>query len=314
MTTSVQPVTIDCEYLAPEAAAAFLMVEGDEAAFVETNTAHAVPRLLAALERAGRRPEDVRWVVITHVHLDHAGGASALLAACPNAALLAHPRAAPHAIDPTRLVASARKVYGDEAFSLMYGDIAPIPESRVRVAQDGEQIRWGSRTLEVLFTRGHANHHLCLHDSASDGVFTGDSFGLRYPSLQSKGLFVFPSTSPTDFDAEEARKSARRIADRGSRAYLTHFGEVTEMAAARDQLLVHLDESERILEAAVKSDLPDAGLADFCEEALRAHYARSLARHGLAGTDAEWNMLQLDLRLNGQGLAFVAAKKRAGKA
>ena len=156
-------VTIDCDYLAPELAAAYLRIEGDEAAFVEANTARAVPKLLAALARAGLAPEQVRWVIITHVHLDHAAGASALLAACPNARLVAHPRAARHAKAPGKLVASAKAVYGEARFEAIYGAIEPIDAARVDEVEDAATRDLGGATLTFLHTRGHANHHLVVH-------------------------------------------------------------------------------------------------------------------------------------------------------
>lgn len=307
------PVTIDCEYLHPGFAASYLLVEGDEAAFVETNTAHATPKLLAALAAAGRRPEDVRWVIVTHAHLDHAGGASSLMAACPDATLVVHPRAARHLIDPSRLVASAIGVYGEETFRSLYGRIDPIPDARVRIVEDEETLSWGSRTLRFLHTRGHANHHMVVHDSATDGVFTGDSFGLRYPMLQTKGLFVLPSTSPTDFDPEAAVESVHRIARTGSRAFLTHYGEVTELEAAAAQLVEHLGFSGRLLQQAIESDASGPALDVFCEEALRSHYERSLASRGLVLDEEAWRLLQLDLALNAQGIAFTAARRRAAR-
>ena len=305
------PITIDCDYLEPQFAAAYLLLEGSEAAFVETNTAHAVPKLLDVIKKSGHTPKDVRWVMVTHVHLDHAGGASALMEACPNATLLAHPRAAPHLIDPTKLVASARQVYGDEAFRKLYGEIRPIPAERVRVMADGEALSWGSRTLTFLHTRGHANHHFCVVDSASDGVFTGDSFGLRYPMLQGRGLFVLPSTSPTDFDPEEAKKSVNRIAAAGRRAFLTHFGEVDDLPSAARQLHAHLDFSAELLSRAQASALSGADLTAFCHEALSAHYDRAMQAIGLVPDEKTRHLLQLDLDLNAQGIAFVAQKRRA---
>ena len=209
--------TIDCDYMRREGfAAAYLMREGERAAFVETNTNHALPKLLSALEAEGLDPEAVEYVIITHVHLDHAGGASALMQACPNATLLAHPRAAPHVIDPAKLVKSAKAVYGEREFSEMYGDIRPVPEARVRSMADGETLAFGERTLTFLHTRGHANHHFCVLDTGSNGIFTGDSFGLVYPGLQQGGLFAIPSTSPTDFDAAAAKQSLDRILDTGA--------------------------------------------------------------------------------------------------
>ncbi|MCM2323755.1 MAG: MBL fold metallo-hydrolase [Oligoflexia bacterium] len=309
---------IDCQYLQPEFAAAFLLTEGEgaqrRAAFVETNTAHSVPLLLAALKRAGLTPEQVDYVIITHVHLDHAGGAQALMKACPNARLLAHPRAAPHVIDPSKLVASARIVYGAEAFEKLYGEIGPIPAERVRAMEDGETLRWGERTLRFLHTRGHANHHFVIHDSGSDAVFTGDSFGLRYPQLQKHGLFIFPSTSPTDFEPALAQESVRRIVATGARrAFLTHFGEVPELVRAEAQLLEHLRFSEALLGEAIASPLSGEPLRAFCERRLREHYEAFVAREKLGFDRADWELIRLDLELNAQGIVFVAQKRRAQK-
>ncbi|MCM2277420.1 MAG: MBL fold metallo-hydrolase [Oligoflexia bacterium] len=306
---------IDCDYLHPGFAGAFLLVEGPaataRAAFVETNTAHSLPKLLAALARRGLRPEQVELVIITHVHLDHAGGAAALMRACPNATLLGHPRATPHMIDPSKLVASARKVYGEEAFVKLYGEIGAIAEARVRAMQDGEELGWGGGTLKFTHVRGHANHHLVVEDSLARAVFTGDAFGLRYPALQSRGLFIFPSTSPTDFDPREAQASVRKIARSGaSRAYLTHFGALEGLAEAEEQLLAHLDFSEKLLEEAVRSPFSGSELEADCERKLREYYRDFSESHGLGFGDAEWELLGLDLELNAQGIAFAAQKRR----
>lgn len=306
-----EPVTIDCEYLAPQLAAAYLVVERGEAAFIETNTARAVPKLLAALASRQLAPEQVRYVVLTHVHLDHAGGASTLLERCPNATLLAHPRAARHVVDPSRLIASARQVYGDAAFEALYGGLGPVDAARVRAVADGEELDFGGRSWRFFHARGHANHHLCLHDSETNGIFTGDAFGLRYPALQHDGLFVFPSTSPTDFDAAAARAAVRRIAAEGERAYLTHFGELTDLSPAAGQLLLHLDASEAILERAIASPEADEQLDAFCERELRRHFASFCQTLRLRPTAADWALMKLDLELNAQGLAHVARRRRA---
>src|SRR5699024_7188114 len=221
--------TIDTHYLGyPEVAAAYLIVEGDRAAFVDNNTNAAVPRLLASLEEQGLTPEQVEYLIITHVHLDHAGGTSKLAKACPNATVVAHPRAAPHVIDPSKLVASASAVYGEAEFERLYGTIEPVAEARVQVMDDEQTLQFGRRELRFLHTRGHANHHFCIADSASGAIFAGDAFGLVYPALQGEGLFAFPSTSPTDFEPALARDSIRRLVDeRPSCLYLTHFGAVS---------------------------------------------------------------------------------------
>ena len=209
-----------------------------------------MPLLLQKLEAEGLSPEQVDYAIVTHIHLDHSGGSSALLEACPNAKLLCHPKAARHLIDPSRLVASSQAVYGEEQFAELYGEIRPIPEERVRIMEDDSVVQWGSRSFRFLHTRGHADHHFVIHDSGSEGVFTGDSFGIAYPILQKPDTpFLFPSTSPTQFHAEEARKSVRRIRDCGAaRLFLTHFGEFTDLETGEAQLLSGIDAHESDLQ------------------------------------------------------------------
>lgn len=306
-------ITIDCNYLMPRFAASYLVREKEKALFVDNNTAHSVPLLLKKLDEEGLRREDVEFLIITHVHLDHAGGSHALMEACPNATLLAHPRAAKHMIDPSRLVASAKAVYGEEEFRRLYGEIGPIPASRVREVADGEEIRFGSRGLRFFYTRGHANHHFCIHDTGANGVFTGDSFGLAYPDLQQKELFIFPSTSPTDFDPEEAKKSVRKIVETGAaKVWLTHYGEVTQVQAAARQLEKHLDFSAELLDSAVASGFSDEELTSFCLERLEGYYAGVMRDKGITLTPEVKGMLKLDLELNAAGIAWVAKKRRVG--
>lgn len=305
--------TIDCGYLGlPEFAAAYLLVDGDEAAFVDNNTNHAVPTLLAALADAGLAPEQVRYLIVTHVHLDHAGATAAMADACPNATVLAHPRAGRHIIDPSRLVDSARGVYGAEKFAALYGEIGPVPAERVREMDDGETLAFGNRTLTFLHTRGHANHHFCIADDKSNTVFTGDAFGLHYPALQYAGTFAFPSTSPTDFDAALARESVRRIVDLAPDAvYPTHYGAVTDIEESAAQLIRHLDFAERVMADAVASDLPDDALEGYIKPRLGDYFAGLFDGQGPMGADeAAWALVNLDIDLNAQGIAFSASRQR----
>ena len=300
-------VTVDCDYLGPGIAAAYVRLSdapGDrDVAIIETNTALAVPKILAALRAHGRSPDDVRYVIVTHVHLDHAGGASALVAACPRAVLLAHPRAARHLIDPSKLVASATTVYGADRFGQLYGTIAPAPADRVRALDDGAEVPFAGDVLRFLHTRGHANHHFVVHDLGARAAFTGDAFGLVYPQLQRAGTFALPSTSPTDFDAAAAHAAIDRIlALAPERAYLTHFGAVTALAEVAAQLHGWLDLSARLVADQLDEPTMRRILADELEQRAAAV--------GLALTDADRALLALDLDLNAQGLAYVA--RRAG--
>ena len=305
--------TIDCHYLdRAEFAAAYLLVAGDDVAFVDNNTHHAVPRMLQALADAGLAPEQVRYLIITHVHLDHAGATSALAALCPNASVIAHPRAAPHVIDPGRLVASASAVYGAAEFARLYGKIEAISSERVVIMQDEEILDFGPGQLRFLHTRGHANHHFCVVDSASGGVFTGDAFGLIYPALQTRGTFAVPSTSPTDFDPELARDSIKRICDlEPERVYPTHFGPVTAIDAAAAQLIRQLDAAEQMVLEAAESACDDASLTDYVRPQLHEYFNGLLSTQFAASeAKAARELLALDIELNAQGIAVTAAKRR----
>lgn len=303
--------TIDCHYIHPGFAASFLVHEEGEAYFVETNTLHAVPLLLKALNEEGIEREGVRWIAVTHVHLDHAGGAFALLEACPEAMILAHPRAAKHLIDPTKLVASAKKVYGEEAFARLYGDIQPVPANRILIVQDGEELPFHGSKLHCIYTRGHANHHFCLFDPVLAGIFTGDSFGLSYPVLQRNGLFIFPSTSPTDFDPTAAKETLDLILASGAnRAFLTHFGELRDMNAAGAQLLEHLNFSECLYDEAKSGKEEFEVLRIRFVAELRNNFTNLASRAGLTLTPEDWRMVETDLRLNADGIAFAGIKAR----
>jgi glyoxylase-like metal-dependent hydrolase (beta-lactamase superfamily II) len=303
--------TIDAD-VSPQLTAVYLRMAGDECAFIEAHTSHALPRLLAALAASGHKVEDVRWVVVTHAHLDHAAGAGALLERCPNATLLAHPSAAKNLIDPSKLIAGAKHVYGEERFARLYGQITPIPAERVRKLRDGETFELGGATLRVRHTAGHAWHHFVLEDPALETIFTGDSFGLVYPALQRAGRFAIASTSPTGFDAAEARKSIDLIAGSGARsACLTHFDAVEDLAETAAQLKGWVDRSEQWVEEAAKTDAPLEAMTRAIEARLRGALAEDSASRGLHLTEDDWQRLALDIDLNAQGLAYAADRMRS---
>lgn len=304
-------ITVDCEPEHPGYVAAYLRIAGDECAFVECYTNAAVPHLLAALTAAGKTPESVKYVVVTHAHLDHAGGASALMKACPNATLLAHPRAARHLIDPSKLVASATQVYGEAYFEATYGTIEPIPESRVRALEDRESFTLGDATLTVHHTAGHAKHHFVVHDPATGTVFTGDTFGLVYPRLQRGKLFAIASTSPTDFDAKEAYASLDRVLGLGEKTVCpTHFGEVSEVGEMGRQVRAWIARADAWVEDAVRADASAEETLRTLERLGREAVETAASEVGLVLDDADRKSLELDITLNAQGLAFVVEKRR----
>jgi len=220
---------IDAEYLYSGHAAAHLIVDSGRAAFVDVGTNDSVPYLLAALAELGIARESVDHLLLTHVHLDHAGGAGALMRELPNARAVLHPRGAPHMIDPSRLIAGSKAVYGAERFAQLYGELVPIPRERVHLAADGERVRLGNRTLELIHTPGHAMHHYAVVDAAHASIFSGDTFGISYPPLATaRGSFITPSTVPTQFDPEQHLASIdRMVSYHPESIYLMHFSRVT---------------------------------------------------------------------------------------
>lgn len=306
--------TVDCRYVEAEFAAAYLIVAPDgSAAFVDNGTSHSLPHLLGALEAEGVSAENVRALIVTHIHLDHAAGTSALLAHCPQAQVMAHPRAAPHLIDPAKLVRSAKLVYGAETFTRLYGEVAPIPAERVRVLADEETWQLGPERLRFLHTRGHANHHFCIWAEGSDALFTGDAFGLSYPQLQRRGGFVFPSTSPTDFDGPEALKTVERILQKvtsKSQVFPTHFGKLRDPVQAGAQLKAWILTSMGWVDEAMASTLSGEELNAWLLGLMLKRFEQEEARLALGWGPPEWELLKLDLKLNAQGLAWTALKSR----
>ncbi len=299
-------ITVDAD-LVPRTTASYLRLAGDECAFIETNTAHAVPRLLAALARAEKRPEDVRYIVVTHAHLDHAGGAGALLRALPNATLLAHPRTAKHLVDPERLVSGAIGVYGAERFRTLYVELVPAPANRVRSLEDGETFDLGGATLRVHHTYGHAFHHFIVDDSALETVYTGDAFGVIYPALARFGPFALPSTSPTGFHAALARDSFDKILALGERSVRpTHFDAWTDAASIAPQLNRFVDRAEGWVEEAARDDAPLAAL----EADLANRWWSAIHEEQPGFTPDELRVLALDVELNAKGLAHAAVTRR----
>jgi glyoxylase-like metal-dependent hydrolase (beta-lactamase superfamily II) len=308
--TAESVITIDCHYLEPEHAAAYLLIEHGRAAFIDNNTVHAVPRLLQALEDRGLRPEDVAYAIVTHLHLDHGGGTSALVERCPHATVIAHPRAVRHLVDPARLIAGVKAVYGEAEFDRLYAPIHSIDPARIRGVEDGETLAFGDRVLTFLHTRGHANHHICIHDEKSNGVFTGDMFGVAYNARRpTRRPFLLCSTAPTEFDPAEARASIRTILNTGAdRVFLAHYGELRAVREGAEVILSAIDQMEAILHEAVASKLTGEALQRFCEGRMRAAIEDHIGWCGVVIEERDWPSIERGIRIDAQGLAYLAEK------
>ena len=292
-------------------AACYLVREGDRVAFVDTGTTHTVPWLLEILRDLGLGAGNVDYVVPTHVHLDHAGGAGELMRRCPNATLIAHPKRAPHLIEPSRLAAGATEVYGPAAFARDFGELVPVPAERVVIAEDGHVVDLAGRRLVFVDTPGHANHHGCVWDERSQGFFTGDTFGISYRELDTAaGPFLFAPTTPVAFDPEAWLASVDKLMARAPRAmYLTHYCRVT----APETLVGDLRHSIRALADLAVAE--ESGPSDDREQRLRTAVGNLLVadarRHGCRLDEAEIRaLLAVDTALNAQGLE-VWLRRRA---
>ncbi|MEZ5626234.1 MAG: MBL fold metallo-hydrolase [Rhodocyclaceae bacterium] len=293
---------VDSCYMRPQLAAIHLIRSGDQVAIVDTGNNASVPQVMAALAELGLGAEAVSHVLLTHIHLDHAGGAGAFMAACPNATLVVHPRGARHMADPAKLWAGTVAVYGEADAIARYGEIVPIPAGRILEATDDLLIDLNGRALRVADTPGHARHHVCYFDERSRAWFTGDVFGLSYRELDHDGkAFVFPSTTPVQFDPPALHASIDRLmAAEPAAMYLTHFSRVTDLPRLAADL-------HRLIDAHVAIARAGADAVDHRHQIIRSGLSallREEARRQQWTLDeaALFDLFAVDLELNAQGL------------
>ncbi|HXZ50932.1 MAG TPA: MBL fold metallo-hydrolase [Burkholderiales bacterium] len=293
---------VDVLYERERLNAVHLLVERGRAAIIDSGTAHGVPRVLAALELLGVAPSDVDYVVLTHVHLDHAGGAGQLMARCPNAVLTVHPRGARHMIDPRRLLAATVRIYGEETTRRVYGEVLPVAAGRVLETPEGARISLAGRALQFFDAPGHARHQVVLRDARTGHFFAGDTFGLSYRELDRDGRqFSFPTTSPSQFDPPALKRSIRRMLALEPQAiYVTHFGQVHDPLRLGADLCRLIDAHVAIAErcrgaGAQRNALLRKGIAELLrEESRRQEWPLS--------DDELMRVFAIDVDLNAQGL------------
>lgn len=294
---------VDTDYIRPLLDASHVINAGGRAAFIDTGSNHSVPFLLDALRQQDLEPADVDYVFLTHVHLDHAGGAGLLMQSLPNARAVIHPRGARHMIDPAKLIRGSMAVYGEQAFTELYGEIQPIDERRVIVAKDDQRFALNGRELRCFYTEGHARHHYCLHDPTADAVFTGDSFGVSYRELDTgNGEFIFPTTTPVHFDPVEAHRSIDLIiATAPEQCLLTHYSRVVDVPRLAADLHAGIDDFVAIAKANRNSPERTRRI----ETAMFDYLFERAVQHGVPD-DAERlrAVIGMDITLNTQGLEF----------
>ena len=305
-----QIVCIDTGYGREKLDAAYLLRAGERTVFIDTGTHHCVPRFLHVLEYYGISRSNVDYVIPTHAHLDHAGGAGELMRVLPQARLVAHPRAARHLIDPGRLIAGTSAVYGEEGFRQRFGDVVPVAAERVIEAPDGYRLELNGRPLEFVDSPGHARHHFCIYDARSQGFFTGDTFGISFREFDTKrGAFVFATTTPPQFDPNAWYHTLDRLlAYEPQRMYVTHFGCVDEVTRLADELRHSIREFSDI--ALEVDSIGEIGRARMAERMLDS-LLRRLRTHGCTLPQAQIHeLLRLDVELNAQGLDVWRERRR----
>ena len=305
---------IETHYLNQEGiASCYLIEDKGELAFVETNTNYAVPYLLGAVEKLGFTLEQVKYVIVTHIHLDHAGGAGLLVSKLPRAKLLVHPRGRKHMIDPGKLIEGVKAVYGEKKYKKLYGDILPIPKERVRAVENAEVLTLGERELAFIDSPGHAKHHMFVFDKLTKSIFSGDAFGIGYPRFAFENFrLYFPSTSPVQFDPDRSIETYGKIVDLDpTRVLLTHYGSIEDIAGAHAQLNAWITFSAQTAAKRYDEGYREKELYEILYNDIVARFDRILRdSRGSGLTPGEKDFLFLDSDLNAQGLALYIEKIR----
>ncbi|RKQ33296.1 MBL fold metallo-hydrolase [Oceanobacillus halophilus] len=267
---------------------------------IETGPSPSIKYVKKGLETLGFSLDQVKYIIVTHVHLDHSGGAGLLMKECPNAQVVVHPRGERHLANPRKLAAGARSIYGD-SFSDLFDPIVPVPEDRLLVKTEGDTLRIGPEcTLEFFDTPGHAKHHFSIYDPLSNGLFTGDTVGVRYQQLINEGVnFFLPTTSPNHFDPNAMEKSIKRIKEMNlDRIYYGHFGVTEGVDDALDQVLNWLDifveEGEQVMAERKGYDVLAGRLLD--------RVKRTLRKQGIPDEHEVFIIINLDMQVCSLGI------------
>ncbi len=297
-------IAFDAGYVRPILAAIHMVVDDGRVALIDTGSNDSLPNVREALNKVGLGRDAVDYVILTHIHLDHAGGAGTLMREFPNAKLVVHPRGSRHMAEPSKLVAGVTAVYGEEYVEKVYGDILPIPAERIIDADEGLTLQLGRRQLLIIDTPGHAKHHVCIVDRQAEAIFTGDMFGLSYREFDVAGRqFILPTTTPTQFDPAAMHASIDRLLGYRPRLmYLTHYAQLTDPAAQAAELHRRLDAHVAIAEAHAGDG---ENRHEATKQALTDYLLGELRSHGCTLPEAAiLDILATDLELNTQGLTW----------
>jgi len=297
---------IDSGYFSKDFAAIYILRQGNEVAIIETGNKYSATNVQKALKMDGLSFSDVAYIIPTHVHLDHAGGAGELMNRCQNAQLIVHPRGARHMINPSKLIEGAMAVYGEENFNKLYGEIIPIDSSRVIEADDNFILDFEGRELKFIDTPGHARHHFCVWDKQTESMFTGDTFGISYRDLDKENeVYIFPSTSPVQFDPEALIKSIYKIMEyKPQRVCLTHFAAIKPTQKVVDQLIDGIHFVSNLAKKYATEN--DAEL--IIQDEMMNYFLKGIKKVGNDDLEFCRDRLKLDVEINTHGLIYWQQK------
>ncbi|PEE41190.1 MBL fold metallo-hydrolase [Bacillus pseudomycoides] len=286
---------------------------GDEITLIETCAAPSLPHLLNGLQQLRINLADVKNIIVTHVHLDHAGGAGLMMEKCPNATLFVHSRGARHMIDPTKLIQGAKAVYGD-SFDELFNPILPIPEKRVHIVQDGETLQISeNRVLTFYDTPGHAKHHISIHDSLTNGIFTGDTIGIYYRELAKLGIELYlPTTSPSQFQPDAMIAAKDRIRNMNvDSIYFGHYGASSHVSEVYKQLEywlpIFVEAGKQVFEKNQDFETVSHELYSLLLETVSSH----LTKQGVTPTHSIYDVIKLDMEISAMGIIDYLIKQEA---
>ena len=292
---------IDTEHMRKDFVAAYLIEDEGRAAFVDTGCYLSVPALLATLDDKNIKRENVDYILLTHIHLDHAGDAGELIKHLPNAKVYVHEYGANHLIDPSKLRAGVIDVYGELFFKQFLGDLIPTPKDKVITAKDGDVITLGTRSLKLVDSPGHARHHVCIWDEKSQGIFSGDTLGVSYREFDTdQGELIFPPTTPVQFDPDAWKNTIELLMRlKPKYAYLTHFNRVEFTTKSANMLIEHIDGFVNIAESLKDQSNRHKAI----KEGLLNYLLEIATKHGVTLNEAQQvKLFKGDLEICAQGL------------
>ncbi|MFB6465722.1 MBL fold metallo-hydrolase [Cytobacillus sp. Hz8] len=282
-----------------------------ELTIIETSASPSIPYILEGLNSLTINPEEIKYIIVTHIHLDHAGGVGLFLQHCPNATVIVHPKGYRHLIDPSRLIAGARVVYGDD-FDRLFNPVLPVPEDRLIQKHDREILHIGENcTLTFYDTPGHANHHFSIHHSGLNGMFTGDTVGISYPQLQKDEVELYlPTTSPNQFDPNKMLHSMELFRSKKLQyIYFGHFGSSANPNEVYRQvqywLKIFIDEGHHAIQEGRTQEEKYALAFEKIFTSIKDH----LHNKGISDDHEVYEIIALDIKVSSMGLIEYLQKQ-----